>query len=65
MSDDDLTLLRCFICGGSGRDREGDECRRCEESGKVFWAGGYSFPYTPEGEKRAKRLASLIKAGTA
>lgn len=59
-TDDDLPVLRCWRCSGTG-DRGGDTgCWRCLGTGAIFWANGYGFPYTPEGEKQAR--AALNKA---
>lgn len=43
---DDIPVLNCWHCRVDG-------CPHCSGTGKLFWAHGYSFPYTPEGEARA------------
>jgi hypothetical protein len=46
MTRDDLPVITCYAC------RE-DGCIKCMGTGKLFWASGRSFPYSPEGETRA------------
>jgi hypothetical protein len=49
----DLTVLDCYHCTGAN-----PHCLKCKGTGSIFWVGGYSFPYTPEGEIWAKREAA-------
>lgn len=52
---EDLTSLRCWECHGQvGGDRR---CPKCSGTGRLFWVNGYAYPYTPEGEKRARQSA--------
>lgn len=50
---DELSSITCFVCHGAG-------CPKCESTGRIFWVGGYAFPYTPEGEKRAERVRDAM-----
>jgi hypothetical protein len=50
---DDLTVLRCWQCKGIGRLGP-FPCHKCQTSGQLFWADGRAYPYTPDGEKRAR-----------
>jgi hypothetical protein len=54
VDDGDLPVLNCWGCT-NGNPRSW--CPKCHGSFKLFWVDGYSFPYTPEGEQRAKRVA--------
>jgi hypothetical protein len=51
---DSLTVLRCWACRGNATG--GHKCIKCAGTGNVFWAYGRSFPYTPDGEGRAKQV---------
>lgn len=44
-----IEVLRCWHCAGTG-----ESCHKCRNTGSLFWAGGYAFPYTPKGEKSAR-----------
>lgn len=60
--NDDLTVLRCWDCGGIG-EKFGTRCNKCAGSGSVFWVNGRAIPYTPAGEKTARiALASSERA---
>jgi hypothetical protein len=50
---DDLTVLRCHHCS-AGRDW----CAHCQNTRTIFWVSGRSFPYSPEGEKQARRASN-------
>ena len=50
---DDLNVLRCWACSGTTMVGDG-RCRKCDGTGSLFWSGGFSFPYTPAGEKQAR-----------
>ncbi len=50
--EEDITTLHCWGCKGAARMPH--DCPKCSGTGMLFWAGGYAFPYTPEGEKRAR-----------
>lgn len=54
MTDEDVPTIQCWACGGRGS--EGAICGKCQNTGRLFFAYGRSFPYTQEGEKRAKSL---------
>jgi len=47
--EEELTVLRCFHCGGHG-------CWKCGKTGSVFWVNGRAYPYTPESEKRLRGM---------
>jgi hypothetical protein len=54
-ADDGPVALKCWGCSGEGAGRvEIIGCNKCQGTGAIFWVGGRTFPYTPEGEKRAK-----------
>lgn len=49
---DDLDTLQCWEChGGDGGE---NRCHKCSGTGRLFWAGGWSYPYTQDGEKQAR-----------
>jgi len=57
LPDDDLTVLPCWECVRDGvlvMSRAETRCWKCQGTGSVFWVDGRSYPYTPEGEKRAR-----------
>lgn len=55
MSEDgNIATIRCHHCNGGERTTG---CWHCHSTGRLFWVNGYAFPYTPEGEQRAKREA--------
>ncbi len=49
VNEEDLTVLRCHHCS-AGREW----CAHCQNIRSIFWVNGRSFPYSPEGEKRAR-----------
>jgi hypothetical protein len=49
----DLTTLRCHNCANVD-PRENKWCASCASTRTIFWVNGRSYPYTPEGEKRAR-----------
>jgi|HubBroStandDraft_4_1064222.scaffolds.fasta_scaffold00045_68 DnaJ-class molecular chaperone len=55
--NDDLTVLRCWACGGEGwRDESRNtRCHACGGTGSIFWVYGRVYPYTPAGEKQARK----------
>lgn len=50
--DEETTTLRCWRCMGG--DGGANNCHKCSGTGRLFWAGGYAYPYTPEGEKQMR-----------
>jgi hypothetical protein len=52
---DDLTVLACWHCDFASGRRGCDRCAKCAGTGSVFWNYGRSYPYTPDGEKRARK----------
>ena len=50
-NEDRFDTLQCWTCHG---ERQRKRCPKCSGTGRLFWVGGYAYPYTPEGEKRAK-----------
>jgi hypothetical protein len=57
MDDKEVPVIDCHHCGGGERTTE---CWHCNNTGRLFWIGGYAFPYTPEGEMRAKKVADAM-----
>jgi hypothetical protein len=56
-ADDGLPVLKCWACNGESR-----HCIKCGGTGAIFWVGGYAFPYSPEGEIRARaELAKITR----
>jgi hypothetical protein len=53
--DDPLVVMRCWHCDFGTGQRGCDRCSKCQGTGSLFWANGRAFPYTPEGEKMARR----------
>ena len=51
-AEEDIPVIHCHHCRGGVRTTG---CSHCNSTGKLFWINGYAFPYTPEGEQRAKR----------
>ena len=54
MTDDCLTVLSCHNCANVHRTGERVWCPSCACTGSIFWVEGRSYPYTPDGEKRAR-----------
>lgn len=52
---DELTVLRCWACAASGRDDD-RYCTKCTGTGRLFWVNGVAFPYSPQGEKAARKF---------
>jgi hypothetical protein len=47
MHDNGPLTFKCWSCTG-----EPQGCQKCGGTGRLFYAYGRSYPYTPEGEKR-------------
>jgi DnaJ-class molecular chaperone len=63
MDEQEPTRITCPTCEGFGVNRNSQgKCTKCAGTGAVFWVSGYTFPYTPEDEARAKK--ALKKALT-
>jgi hypothetical protein len=59
-ADDAPIVLKCWGCSGEGGGRVGIVgCNKCAGTGAIFWVGGRTFSYTPEGEKRAKKILKV------
>lgn len=50
LGDEDLIVLTCWVCHGADIP-----CRKFANSGMVFWVDGRAYPYTPAGEKEARK----------
>mgnify|MGYP001574178023 CR=1 FL=1 len=59
--EDDLPVLQCWRCEGTGERHGLSGCPQCLGTGKLFWANGYGFPYSPEGEKRARAAQKVAE----
>ena len=63
-NQEEFDTLRCWNCYGSGwiikttvprnPAKQRGACPKCDGTGCLFWVGGYAYPYTPQGEKRAR-----------
>jgi hypothetical protein len=47
-----LGQIICNVCHLGG---ERPRCWHCDGTGRLFWVNGYAYPYTPQGEQRAKK----------
>lgn len=54
MSEDAIPVLKCWHCDFGSGQRGCDRCSKCDGTGRVFWADGRAYPYTPDGEEAAK-----------
>jgi hypothetical protein len=63
MPDDkpDIPVLKCWHCDFGTKKCGNGRCPRCGGTGSVFWVG-YAYPYTPDGEKAARKHLATIRS---